>query len=122
MLASLLSALATAAIVLAAFGVGRPCLRWFAACQHDRLSIVVWSITLGLGGWSLALMALGFAGLLYQPLIGVLTMGACFVGLGEVLSAFQAWRHGVVIECTDDTEEAGLPTAPPKWLRVCFAP
>ncbi len=120
MLETFLSCLAAAAIVLAAFGVGRPCLRWFAAFESDRLSVVVWSIALGLVGWSLALMALGLLGLLYQPLIGVLTMAACFAGLGEILSALQAWRHGVLIECREDSADVGLPTVPPRWLYVGF--
>lgn len=104
MLATLVTCSATAAIVLAAFGVGRPSLRWFATSPQDRFAVAVWSISLGLVIWSLMLMGLGLLGLLYRPLIGVLTMAACFVGLGELLAALQARKHGVVIQ-PDDADE-----------------
>lgn len=98
MLATLLTCSATAAIVLAAFAVGRPCLRWFTTSQQDQFAVAVWSTSIGLVLWSLALMGLGLLGVLYRPLIGVLTMAAFFIGLGELLSALQARRHGVVIQ------------------------
>lgn len=98
---TLLSCLATGAIVLAAFGVGRPLLRWFEFGRHDRFAVAVWSISLGLVAWSFAIMFLGFLGLLYRPLIGVMTMTTCFVGLGEIISALQAARNGVVFDGSD---------------------
>ncbi len=110
MLATLLSCGATAAIVLAAFGVGRPCLRWFAPSTQDRFAVTVWSISLGLVVWSLTLMGMGLLGFLYRPWIGVMTMAACFAGLGELLSALQARKHGVVVQPEHTT-------ANPAWSK-----
>lgn len=120
MLETLLSCLATAAIVLAAFGVGRLWLRWFEFGRHDSFEVAVWSVALGLVAWSLALMGLGFLGLLYRPLIGVLTMTTCFIGLGEIISALQATRHGVVLDCAETGQQSASSSATPKWLSFVF--
>jgi len=84
MLHQLYSILAFCCIALASFGLGRVILRGLAVGQEDRLSVVVWSMGLGLIAAGSLLLALGLLGLLYVPLIGVLSMAGCFWGLSEV--------------------------------------
>jgi hypothetical protein len=81
----LFSLLTIASMTLAAFALGRPLLRGLGVGQDDGLSIGVWSIVLGFILAGLILAAFGLTGLLYAPLISVLTLGAAFYGLGELL-------------------------------------
>ncbi len=82
--AVLTTCLATAALLLACFGAGRPLLRLLDHEADDTLDTVTWSMALGLAAAGCVLMFLGLCGLLYRPVIGVLTMTVCFWGLGEI--------------------------------------
>lgn len=88
MLATLTSLLALAVILLAAYGLGRPIVRRLRYEESDPLAGTVWSMSLGMTLAGLALMMLGLTGLLYRPLIGVLTMAAAFWALHEVRLAW----------------------------------
>lgn len=112
MLASLISLLAVGMLVLAAYGIGRPILRGLSVAEDDALSIGAWSLVLGLIVAGTLLAALGMAGLLYGPLVGVLSMAAALWGLGELVIGVGA-RHA-----PGDTRELGLEwPAPTPWLR-----
>jgi len=94
MLHQLLSLFAFCCLAMAAFGLGRPLLRGLRVGEDDRLSVIVWSLALGLIAAGLLLLALGLMGALYGPLIGVLTMVAGCWGLGEALRGrLQAAQH-----------------------------
>lgn len=85
MLESVASALTLAVICLAALGVGRPVLRSMGIAEVDWLGACVWSLATGLIVSGTALGALGLCGLLYRPLIGVLTIAAALAGLAKLL-------------------------------------
>jgi hypothetical protein len=87
MIASLVSLLAAAAILLAAFGLGRPIWRGLRTGHDDPLETTVWSVGLGLVAFGTLWTLLGVAGLLYRELIAVLTVAAAFWALGEWLQA-----------------------------------
>ena len=80
----LISLFAFIALSIAAFGLGRPLLRWIGAADDDRLAVVAFSIGLGLTVAGTVLLLLGLAGVLYLPLLGVLTMLCCCWGLVEI--------------------------------------
>jgi hypothetical protein len=80
----LISLFAFIALAIAAFGLGRPLLRWIGVADDDRLAMVAFSIGLGLTVAGAALLLLGLAGALYLPLLGVLTMLCCCWGLVEI--------------------------------------
>ena len=80
----LISIVAFCSLALAAFGLGRPVLRYLAIAQEDRLSVAVWSIALGTPAAGMVLLGLGRFGGLYVPAIGFLTLFACFWGLAEI--------------------------------------
>ena len=71
-------------MALAAYGLGRPLIRGLRLGDEDRLSIGVWSVAAGLIVAGTLLSALGMAGCLYVPVIGVLTVSACFWGIGQM--------------------------------------
>ena len=58
----LLSVFAFCSLALAAFGLGRPMLRGLSVGEEDRLSVVVWSIALGLIVAGMLLLGLGLLG------------------------------------------------------------
>ena len=84
---SLLSLLAFSTLTMAAFGLGRPLWRGLRLDEDDPLAVGVWSVGLGLVAAGMILVGLGLCGLLYVPLVGVLTTGAAFWGLGQLLQA-----------------------------------
>src|SRR5487761_328035 len=84
MLASFLSLLTLATIAFAAYAVGRPLIRALGVAEDDALATGVWSVGAGLIAAGTTVSVLGFAGLLYKAVIGVLTLGAAFYGLAEV--------------------------------------
>lgn len=97
MLDSLLSLLALAAMVLAAGALGRPFVRALCPGRHDALSATVWALALGLVAVGMLLVALGLLGLLYRPLIGVLTTVGAMWGAIEYAKSYRrgglpAWR------------------------------
>jgi hypothetical protein len=111
MFAQLQSILAFCTMVLAVYGLGRPILRGLGVAQEDRLSVGVWSIGLGLIAWGTLLLGLGLLGGLYVAVIGVVTMAACFWGLGEILRG----RLRKAEQRAPRTEDT--PWAPPaRWL------
>lgn len=123
MLAQLQSIFAFCTLGLAAFGLGRPILRGLGVGQEDRLSVGVWSVALGLIAAGTLLLGLGLLGGLYVPVIGVVTMAACFWGLGEIIRSRlrvageeALWPDDAHPSPADEPEEA--PWAPPaRWLR-----
>jgi hypothetical protein len=111
---SLLSIFYFAAIGLTAFGLGQPLLRWTDVADDDRLSSVAFGTGLGLAAAGAFLLLLGRVGILYLPLIGLLTMLGCCWGLVEV---------GLLCLRSDGPSgkewSAPSPTAwpnPPRWL------
>jgi hypothetical protein len=84
MLSVLASFLAFGTLSIAAFGVGRPLLRWLGVANDDPLSAIVFSIGLGLTAAGLVLMALGLIGMIYVPPLAVLSTVACCWGLVEI--------------------------------------
>ncbi len=87
----LISMWAFLAIGLAAFGLGSPLARALRL-DDDVLTGTVWSMALGLIVGGLGLAGLGLVGGLYAPLIGVLSLVACFMGVVEIISGL-ARRH-----------------------------
>ena len=59
---TLFSVLSVGLIALAAYGIGRPVLRGLGVGQEDRLSIGVWSVTIGLVLGGMVLTGLGLVG------------------------------------------------------------
>lgn len=127
MLDSLLSLLALSTLTMAAFGLGRPLWRGLRLDEDDPLAAGVWSVGLGLVVGGMTLVGLGLCGLLYVPLIGVLTTGAAFWGLGQLVQARvrraaeldeRAGRFEPLLEpdeaaeTADDRSEPG----PPPWV------
>jgi len=85
MLYQLLSLIAFCFLSLAAFGTGRPLVRGLGIEEDDRMSVVVWSIALGLIAAGTLLAVLGLVNLLYVPLIFALTAVGCIWGLWEIV-------------------------------------
>lgn len=94
MLESFGSLLALLVMALAAYGLGRPVVRRLRCDNADPLAGTVWSLGLGMTLAGIALMVLGLVGLLYRPLIGVLTFAAAFWALYEVRLAWQTRGAG----------------------------
>lgn len=84
MIATLLSLFAFATLSMAAFGIGRPVLRYIGTPGDDRLATITYSLALGLTVAGLVLLLLGLAGMLHVLLIGLLTMVGCGWGLVEI--------------------------------------
>ncbi|MBU4270805.1 MAG: glycosyltransferase family 39 protein [Planctomycetes bacterium] len=81
---SLLSIFIFAAIVVAAFGLGRPLWRLLGTNDDDRLTTTAFSLGIGLTAAGCVLLALGLLGM-FRPLpIVVLTMVGCCWGLVEI--------------------------------------
>jgi len=121
MLHSLLSLLAFSTLTMAAFGLGRPLWHALRLDEDDPLASAVWSIALGLVAAGLVLVGLGLCGLLYMPLVGVLTTGAAFWGLGQLVQARlrraavardRAGRFEPLVERNVPDEETDGPTEP----------
>ena len=109
MFAQLLSLLALAVIALASYGLGRPIVRGLGVGEDDGLSIGVWSVATGLIVAGMLLAALGLVGGLYPSLIGVLSLGACFWGVGQLLSERRGRHDGA------PTAELHLSDPPHEW-------
>jgi len=116
----LLSLLTLTTLTLASYGLGRPIMRGLGFKSEDTLSTVVWSIAVGLIVAGLILTGMGLLGVLYVPVIGVLTLAAGFWGVGEMVRGYlrrceQAVKHGTSAAETHATLPAWQ-TAP-CWLR-----
>lgn len=88
MIASFLSILTLATMLAAAFGLGRPLLRALGMTDDDDLATGVWSLGAGLVVAGLGLALAGCAGLLYRPLIGIVTIAGGFWGVGQMGRAY----------------------------------
>ncbi len=80
--------LASTAIVVAAFGLGRPLLRRLACCDDDALSVGVWSIALGLVVAALAMQMQAWLGWLNPFVVAGLTLLGLILALVEGLLVF----------------------------------
>lgn len=121
---SLLSILAFATMILAAYGLGRPVVRALNVVETDWLASTTWSLALGLLLSGVLLALLGLVGALYAPLIGVLTLtGACWA-LGEIGREYvRYYEFQAVRDCretpTAAESDAHAPWAPPThWVFV----
>jgi hypothetical protein len=90
MLSQLQSLIALVLIAFAAYGLGNGLLRGLRVHVHDRLSDFIFSISLGLIAVGTVLAVLGLVGLLYAPLIGVLTLALAFWTVGMTLQSRHA--------------------------------
>jgi hypothetical protein len=89
MLPNILSLLSLATIALASYALGRPIVRALGVAEEDRLAVTVWSVFAGLLAAGMLLAGLGLVGILYSPLIGVLSVAGCFWGIGQIV-----FEHG----------------------------
>lgn len=122
MLDSLLSLLTLAAILLAAFGLGRPIVRALRLDLEDRLARVTWSMGLGFVVAGTLWMLLGVAGCLFRELIAVLTVASACWGLGEILqSAIRARGLHSSTQPNRLTEERLVQPPHPAWRRLLSA-
>jgi len=114
MLYQLLSILAFFSMIVAAFVLGRPIVRGLGVGQEDRLSALVWSMALGLIAAGMFLLGLGMIGLLYVPVIALLTVAACAWALVDVVRrcARLGWPEALTVEQLSAGELAEWPPAP----------
>lgn len=118
----LISVVAFCSLILAAFGLGRPMLRYLSIAQEDRLSVAVWSLALGAMAAGMVLLGLAWFGGLFVPVIGLLTLFACFWGLAEIFRdlILAAQRRAFPPEASfeeEAVEAVDPPWSPPRdWL------
>ena len=123
MLDTLHSLGALALMALAAYGVGEPLVRVLRLNEEDPLSRTVWSLALGLLAAGLLLTALGLLGVLYRPLIILLTSCGAGCGLFSVGVSLRASMakgadsrpHPVQVT---GPEPAQPDAGPAPWVRV----
>ena len=117
MLSQIQSLIALALIVLAAYGLGYGVLRGLRVSMQDRLSEIIFSVSLGLVAAGTALALLGLVGLLYTPLIGVLTLAIVFwtvsMRLQERHAVAEAGSHSMET-VVDVSEPSGI--SPPNGV------
>jgi len=119
MIDQILSILAFVSLAMAAFGLGRPILRGLSVAEEDRLSLVVWSISLGLIAAGLVLLVLGLLGILYAPLIGLITAAACLMAVGEIGRGYIERKISAVEDTRPRQFQKGPQTSwtpPAPWL------
>ncbi len=117
MLAQVQSILVVAAVAVSSYGLGTLVLHGLRLEVRDRLAHGVFSITVGLvvAGTLLALM--GLMGLLYVPLIAVLTLAVAFWTIAIIVSPQSFPGPGSDGDMEDGAELAdGSGVAPPGWL------
>ena len=112
-----ISLLAVFAIALAAYGLGHPVLRGLRLSCHDRLTVTVWSLGVGLVLSGTLLAALGLVGLLYRPLIGVLSVVGCFWGIYLVAYAQTTSDSDRPDSLADAIDQTAPWSHPPRWLK-----
>ncbi len=123
----LVSLLTLIAIMIAAFGLGRPLLRGVGVSEEDALSSVVFSTGVGLLIVGLFLLALGQVGVLSVSVIGLATLPCCCWGLAEIgiLCLHPSRRSSVVFQRLPDqlTVQVNHPwPEPSRWLLgACFS-
>jgi len=131
MFAQLFSLLSLVTIALASYGLGRPIVRALGVGQEDGLSTAVWSLVTGLVVAGTVLAALGLVGLLYAPLIGIVSLAACFGATGQILTESgkrNASAEALVLERSGSPglrpsnrpDESARPpwASPPTWLSL----
>ncbi len=126
MLHLLVSIFTSITLLIAAFGLGRPMLRWIGVSEDDVLSSVVFGLGLGMLIVGLFLLALGQAGILSTPVVGLLTLPCCCWGLAEIaiLCLRPSVRSSTVFQRLPNRLPPPSNTLwpePPRWLlAVCF--
>ncbi len=119
MLAQLLSILGFVCLAMASFGLGRPILRGLGIRDEaGGFAHAVWSLALGLVVAGMLLLGLGMLGLLYVPVIGVLTLAGCFWGVGEIVRA----RRDSILRKTQTAERGGPQLPDDDAQRSCAPP
>ncbi|HJT30794.1 MAG TPA: hypothetical protein VJ783_01920 [Pirellulales bacterium] len=113
MLASFLSLLTLATIASAAFGVGRPLIRALGVAEDDALTVGVFGVAAGLVAAGTFISALGFVGLLYKEMIGVLTLGAAFYGIALLGRACRRRQKTAETEGSQSLKSAAAPPSAP---------
>ena len=103
MLSQLQSLIVLLLIALASYGLGSVLFRGLRLDVQDRFSEFIFSITLGLIAAGTALALLGLVGLLYAPLIGVLTLAGAFWTVGICLQPGRSASK----TATDDIGDGG---------------
>ncbi len=119
MLASLSSILTLIAMLLAAYGVGRPLVRAWRLEMEDQCALAVWSVSLGFIVAGVLWTGLGCVGLLYRELIAVFTVAAASWGIGEMVQA-SIHRRSCSVLPQKARDELG-PQAPRIWLKLLGA-
>ena len=85
MLSSILSILTLLTMLTAGYGVGRPILRALMRKEEQEpSSTVIWSLLVGWIVIGLMITTLGMAGILYRAVVGIGTLVAAFLGIGEI--------------------------------------
>jgi len=116
MLAQLQSFAVVILITLAAFGLGLFLLRGLRLEVRDRLAEFVFGTTLGLITGGTGLAVLGLVGLLYPPLVGVLTLAGAFWAVGTLLSSQRSLSGQIDHEFVPDDDDQPADVAPPNRL------
>ena len=99
---------------IAAYGAGRPLLRWIGLIDDDWLTTSAFSVGVGLTTAGMVLLALGMAGVLHAWLIAALTMACCCWGLVEIGIASLLSHKPLPDELSPPAESAW--PMPPGWL------
>ncbi|OHB69789.1 MAG: hypothetical protein A2V70_00515 [Planctomycetes bacterium RBG_13_63_9] len=122
MFQQILSILAFCSLAMAAFGLGRAILQGLGVGWEDRLSTFVWSMALGFLAAGELLLLLGLLGILYVPVIGVITMAGCFWVLGKILRHYLRVAEqkafpspGAAAKPPEEPEQPPW-APPPRWL------
>ena len=114
MLSQIQSLIALVLIALAATGLGGFFLRSLRLDIRDRFAHSVFSVTIGLVLAGTFLALLGLVGLLYAPLIGILTLVAAFWTVGTALQT-REFPNKDIDEETDE-DESSVATMPNSFL------
>ena len=114
MLHVLVSIVSFVTLLIAAFGLGRPLLRWVGLVDDDYLTTSAFSIGVGLTAAGLVLLGLAMAGVCYPWLIAALTMICCCWGLVEIGIAFLL-SHKPLPDALSPSSRSPWPM-PPRWL------
>ena len=111
------SLLSLAVITLTAYGLGRPVLRGLNLAEEDRLTTGVWSVVVGLVLGGTLLAVLGLVGILYRPLIGVLSIAGCCWGIGLIVR--QRVSKATIGQPGLAPQSPPAPWSPPaRWISV----
>ena len=122
MLATLYSLGTLITLVLTAYGIGRPLVRWLKAGDDGVLATTVWSMGLGFVATGCLLSAAAFFQVLTPLFIVVMTIAGSFWGLGEVACAFLAIRNPLATEISvlEDLADRTMPKPPGRLLRTAL--